>query len=318
MSPYSATILSVLEAAAGYVPRSFALAAGRGLGNLSSFLVRSRRKQVLANLELAYGMEMNHLQRRRLMHQVFRHFGRALVEEVLMPQMVAHGLDRYVDYEGWENLEQSVAGGKGAIIFTGHFGNWELIALAQGARGIPMDVVGRPPDSLEVARRLDRLRKLTGNRTISKRHAVRPMLQSLREGRTVGLVIDQNVGAGRGVFVNFFGHQASTTPALAVLALKTGVPVLPVFSYPNGTRYQVVYRRPLQFHPSGRRQEDILSLTQEATKVIEEEIRLRPHLWLWMHNRWRSRPENEMNPPLASSPEAPEPIKNAASGERPT
>ncbi len=289
-----ATLVEVLGAAAGRLPRPLALAAGRRLGDAMALLVRSRRRLALANLERALGGEMDAPARRRLMREVFRQFGQTLVEALLLPRMVRRGLHHYVEHEGWEHLEQAMAQGKGAIVFTGHFGNWEVVALAQGARGIPMDVVGRPPDDPRLAARLESIRQLTGNRTISKRQAVRPMLQSLRQGRTVGLVVDQNVGAGRGIFVDFFGRPASTTPALAVLALKTGAPVVPVFGYPDqGGRHRIVYGRPLEVTRSGDHQRDVRELTARATAVIERAVRRHPQLWLWLHDRWRSRPPQE-------------------------
>ena len=270
--------------------RGRALALGRLLGDVIALVARGRRNLALSNLELAFGASMDRAERRALLRQMFRHFGQVLVETLLLPDMVREGLSRYVRHEGWQHVEGAVAGGKGAIVFTGHFGSWEVVALAQGARGIPMDVVGRPPDNLRLAARLERLRQMTGNRSITKHDAIRPMLRSLREGRTVGLVIDQNVGAERGVFVDFFGRLASTTPALALLALRTGVPVIPVFGHPDGEGHRVVYHPAVEVRETGDRTRDVLDLTARVTKIIENEVRAHPHLWLWMHNRWRSQP----------------------------
>ncbi len=215
--------------------------------------------------------------------------------------MVKEGLEHYVRVDGWEHLERAVADGRGAIVFTGHYGNWELVALHQGARGIPMDVVGRPPGDPDLARQLEAVRTLTGNRSISKYEAARPMLRSLRQGRTVGLVIDQNVGSGPGVFVDFFGHPAATTPALAVLALRTRVPVIPVFGYPCNGRHHIVYGPPLPLPESPRRQDAIVELTARATAAIEAQVRRHPEYWLWLHNRWRSRPPGEASAPVEAA-----------------
>jgi len=293
MSSATVRLMDALGSAAGALPRSVALGAGRRLGDMMSVLVRSRRRLVLSNLELAYGNALSPPRRRRLMHQVFRHFGATLVETLLLPRMVEEGLERLVCHEGWDHLVRALGQGKGVLAFTAHFGNWEMTALSLGARGVPVDAVGRPPSDPELARRLDLARRLTGNRTISKRNAARPILKSLRDGRVVGLVIDQNVVANRGVFVDFFGRPASTTPALAVFALKTGAPVIPIFDHAEGGRHRVVIGPPLEIHPTGNTERDVLTITAAATAIIEEVVRAHPHQWLWMHNRWRSRPPEE-------------------------
>jgi len=295
MKSVAATLLQALGAVAQRCPHAWSLAAGRSMGDIMSHVVRTRRRRVLANLELAMGRSLTSAQRQQIMRQVFHLFGQTLVETLMLPKMVRQGLDRYVQIEGWEHLEKAVQAGRGAVVFTGHFGNWEMVALAQGARGIPMDVVGRPPGDAHLARHLSMTRTLTGNRDISKYEAARPMLRSLREGRTVGLVIDQNVGGDRGIFVPFFGRPASTTPALAVLALKTGAPLVPVFDYPENDRHHIIYDPPLENLPRGRGRADIHALTARVTSIIEEKVRRRPDLWLWMHNRWRSRPPGEIS-----------------------
>jgi KDO2-lipid IV(A) lauroyltransferase len=297
LSSLSAALLATVGTVAERLPHGAALALGRTLGDVMMAATPGRRRRALSNLELAFGPALEPAARRRLCRRVFRHFGRTLVETMRLPRMVAQGLDRWVEHDGWHHLEAATAGGRGAILFTGHYGNWELMGLAQAARGIPVDVVGRPPGDPFLARRLQRTRELTGNRSISKYDAVRPMLRSLREGRCIGLVIDQNVGGGKGVFVDFFDRPASTTPALAVLALKTGLPVLPAFDEPINGRHRVVYGPPLEIRRTGDKERDILDLTARATAVIEEKVRRRPEIWLWMHNRWRSRPVAEAGSP---------------------
>lgn len=299
------TVLELLQFGCRHLGRHRALALGRCLGEIMAVVARGRRRQALTNMRRALGASHDPAARRALLRQNFRHFGQVLVESLLLPDMVDAGLLNHVQHEGWDHLERATAGGKGAIVFTGHFGSWEVVALSQGARGIPMDVVGRPPDDPRLARHLARLRGMTGNRNITKHDAIRPMLRSLREGRTVGLVIDQNVGAGRGVFVDFFGRPASTTPALALLALKTGVPVLPVFGYPEGDGHRVVYHAPVEVRRTGDRTRDVLDLTARVTMIIEDEVRKTPHLWLWMHNRWRSRPLAPAAGPTGSAGDAP-------------
>lgn len=291
--PLVNSLLGLMAATAHVLPRRSALALGRRLGDLTLALSPRRRALAMRNLEQAFGEALTPAERRRLARAVFRHFGEMLAESFLLPGMVRHGLHHYVQHEGWEHLAAATAPGRGAIVVTGHFGNWEVAALAQGARGIPMDVVGREPDDPALARRLADLRALTGNRSIPKRGAARAMLRSLQEGRTVGLVVDQNARGASGVFVDFFGRPASTTPAPAVLALRTGVPIVPLFSYPEGDGHRVIYEPPVPIERAGDTTEDAHALTARITSLIERRIRERPELWLWMHDRWRTRPGDE-------------------------
>ena len=287
------SLLGLTAAAAHALPRRSALALGRRLGDLTLAVSPRRRALTTRNLEQAFGPALSPAERRRISREVFRHFGEMLIESFLLPGMVRTGLHHYVTHDGWEHLAAATAPGRGAIVVTGHFGNWEVAALAQGARGIPMDVVGRDPDDPVLARRLAGLRALTGNRSISKRGAARAMLRSLQEGRTVGLVVDQNARGASGVFVDFFGRSASTTPAPAVLALRTGVPIVPLFSYPETTGHRVVYEPAVVIDRTGDTRADVQALTARITSLIEQRIRDRPDLWLWMHDRWRTRPEDE-------------------------
>ena len=123
-------------------------------------------------------------------------------------------------------------------------------------------------------------------------------LKAISEKKAVAIVIDQNVRAGARVFLEFFGRPASTTPTLALLALKTGAPIVPVFSFP-GPRgsYRIVYGPEVVFQPTGDRDRDVRALTERCTRIIEDQIRARPEFWLWLHERWKSRPRNTEWPP---------------------
>ena len=157
-----------------------------------------------------------------------------------------------------------------------------------------MDVVTRPMDNDALERRMASARARSGNRVIHTQRAVRGILRGLREGRTVGIVIDQNFRDTGRVFVDFFGRPAATTPTLGVLAVRTGAPVVPVFSWPEEDgRYRIEYRPEVRPELTGDRSQDALRFTQICTKMIEEQVRGRPEYWLWMHQRWRTRPPDE-------------------------
>ena len=162
--------------------------------------------------------------------------------------------------------------------------------LLLGYLGIPVGIITRPLDNPLLETFMREMREASGNRVIGKRSAVRETLRALHAGMGVAMLIDQNVRSGARVFVDYFGRPASTTPTLALLALKTGAPVLPMFSYPGpGGSYRFVCLPELTVPVTGNRDEDVRALTQACTRVIEDQVRARPECWLWMHERWKTR-----------------------------
>jgi KDO2-lipid IV(A) lauroyltransferase len=178
---------------------------------------------------------------------------------------------------------------------SAHIGGWELGAILGGILGEPIVPVVRPLDNPLLEAELARRRTKFGNRLIAKRHAAREILKTLAANEAIAILIDQNVVAREAVFVPFFGRLAATSPALALFQLKTGAPVVPVFVWPEGPgRYRVELEPPIlveEFRKPGLdRAEAIQLATARYTAVTEAAIRRDPAAWLWMHDRWRTRP----------------------------
>ena len=288
-----AAAFRLLLLAARALPRRLLLAAGSFAGRLGCALDGRHRRIAEGNLLRALGGAMTTARARRLTRDCWRHFGRITFDTLSFPRLGPESADRLVRYEGLEHLREAYTRGKGVLIFTGHFGHWELAGLMQGHLGLPLSVVARPLDNPALERMLAELRSGSGNRIIYKRNAVKEILKGLREGLGVAIVIDQDARRD-GIFVPFFGRLASTTPTLALLALRTGAPVIPCFSTPepDGT-YRVVYEPEVVPEQTGDRDEDILRLTARCTAIIERWVRRRPEVWLWMHRRWKTRPPGE-------------------------
>jgi KDO2-lipid IV(A) lauroyltransferase len=172
-----------------------------------------------------------------------------------------------------------------------HLGNWEFQGVTTSPLAGPAAVVARPLDNPALDRRLVAFRGSSGNSVIYKKKALAQILTALREGRVVGIMLDQNVQAKDGIFVSFFGRPACTTTAAAALALKTGCPLVPAHCVlqPSG-RYRVVYGPRVEWAGSGRRDEDLAALTQHVTAIIEGWVRETPEQWLWLHRRWKTQP----------------------------
>jgi KDO2-lipid IV(A) lauroyltransferase len=200
---------------------------------------------------------------------------------------------------GEENLRQARSRGKGVFLLSAHFGGWELGAIRAGLLGEPIAPVVRPLDNPLLERELSRRRTRFGNRPIAKREAARDILRALRRGETVAILVDQNVLAREAVFVPFFGRLAATTPALALFQLKTDASVVPVFTWPEGGgRYRLEFEKPIEageFRDGAEREAAVRNATARYTEVTESAIRKAPAAWLWVHNRWRTRPEGDVN-----------------------
>ena len=195
--------------------------------------------------------------------------------------------------EGLEHLRAVLERHGRALVLTAHLGNWELLTLAPALTGYPLTVVARALDSPALDAWADRLRRTAGVEVIDKREALRPILHALRRGRLVGVLLDQNASRREGVFVPFFGRAASTSRAVAVLALRTRTPVIPAFTRRLAPgRHQITIQPALPL-PASAGNEAVVALTAQCTAAIEAAVRETPDQWLWSHDRWRTRPPEE-------------------------
>ena len=151
-----------------------------------------------------------------------------------------------VEFEGEEHVRAAHAQGRGVLFVTGHFGYWELQAMVHALRLQPMAVVARALDNPPLNALLERIRTRTGNSVIYRQGTIRRILRTLQAGDGVGILIDQHIMTRDAIYVDFFNRPAATTSAVAVLALRTGAPVVPLFALPLGAgRYRMVYEHPV-------------------------------------------------------------------------
>jgi len=199
-------------------------------------------------------------------------------------------LSQYITIEGLDNYNSACLKNKGVLLFGAHFGNWELGNAALAIVTKPLIFIYRILDNTFLEKGITTVRAACGNVSLSKEHAMRPMLRALKNEKTINLLIDQNVAWYDGVFVDFFGRPACTTAGLALLALRTAAPVLPAFTrcLPDG-RYVLEICPEVEIIRSANRADDILLNTEIFTKIIEEKIRRYPEQWFWMHQRWKTK-----------------------------
>lgn len=258
---------------------------------------RSRRTIALDNLARAFpGLRPE--ERAAIARRCAENFGGVFFDFLAATRLSREGLRDAVEMDGERRYLSAVARGKGVFLLSAHFGNWEIGALAAGLLAGPIASVVRPLDNPRLERELARLRGRFGNRTIGKKHAAREILREMRRGGTVAILIDQNVLAREAVFVPFFGRLAATSPALGLLQKKTDAAVVPVFCRPKGSgRYTLRFERPIVLADLPEGERSVEALTARYTKVTEDAVRADPALWLWMHNRWRTRPPGEASAP---------------------
>jgi Kdo2-lipid IVA lauroyltransferase/acyltransferase len=293
-------IFRLLDGILGRLPWTIVQALGEAAGSLFYLVDPRHRRIVRENMRFA-DLGLDEAQTRAMAKACFKHFGALFVGLLRLRTATPEELDRWIKVEGLEHFDAAQASGKGFIQLTGHYGNWEAVALAQSRHGRTLDVIGRELDNPLLEPISSGFRTRFGNRVILKDGAMRETLKSLKAGRGVGFLLDQDALTA-GVWVRFLGQWASTFGTAGTLAARYGLPVLPVFSWPNpdGT-ITVRFEAPFEVPVTGDAAKDAWVATQLMTARIEAQIRKDPRWWFWLHRRFKTRP-GEGNPLPAPLP----------------
>jgi KDO2-lipid IV(A) lauroyltransferase len=277
----------IVGALVALLPMSAVRSIGALLGRLAYTVDGAHRRIALRNLAAAFPARSEG-ERRALARAMFAHFGSLLLELLKFSTYTRQQMLDAVDVEGRERATDAYAQQRGVLFFTGHFGYWEIHAIAEPLVNRPISVLARPLDNAHLHHMLERIRTSTGNSVIYRDGAVRKVLRQLAANHGVALLIDQHLHTPDAVYVDFFARPAATTSALAALALRTGAPVVPVFALPlpHG-RYRLVYEHPVD-PPQTDTPDAVRDFTQRCTDVLEMYVRRYPERWLWMHRRWRN------------------------------
>ena len=281
----------------GVLPRPMARGLAAGTVRLLLLLLPKMRKTAEFNLRLAFP-EWSEAQRRDVLNGMASNLGWMAAEFARMPAYTRENIENVVVLDGHENFLAGKSRGKGVIYLTGHIGAWELSSYAHALYGFPLHYMARPLDNAPLDVMVNEYRGRSGNKPIYKNEAARMMLKVLKDAGTIGILADQNTMPGEGVFVDFFGTPACTTSGIARVALHTDAAVVPGYAYwdKNLRKYRLRFDPPLELTRTGDAERDIRENTQRFTKVIEEIIRKHPEQWVWVHARWKNRPEGD--PPL--------------------
>ena len=272
LATLSSTSLSTANALARFYVRLLDLALPR------------LRRTALKNLEMA-----GFAGRERITTGVFDSIARLVVSFARFPRITRDNVQDLIRYEGLENFQQAHSLGKGVLVATGHFGNWELSAFAHAYLTAPMHIVVRPIDNARIDALVEHRRELSGNRAIAKKDAARGILRALAAGDAVGVLIDQNTTPDQGVFIEFFGVKACAGSAFVKLAHHSGAAVVPGYALWSDKEDRYV----LHFEPAVEMTGDVVEDTQRVHARLEAAIRKHPEQWLWIHRRWKTRPHGE-------------------------
>ena len=286
--------LRLIVASLKWLPRPVSRAAGGAIGALAWHLIGRLRRIGLRNLALAYP-DMPEPERTRILRTLYRYLGWQLAEFCRMPRATRADAQKFFRYEGLEHFLAARSRGHGVLVLTGHLGAWELSSFYHSLMGYPMSMVIRRLDNPLVDAFVNNIRCLHGNRVLHKDDFARGLLQAMHHGDTVGILMDTNMTPPQGVFVPFFGTLACTASGLARVAAHSKAAVLPGFMLweRRERRYVLHFGPELTVARTGDATADALANTALFTATIESWIRRYPEQWLWVHRRWKTRPEGE-------------------------
>ena len=274
----------------GLLPRGAAVMLCRTAARLWFALDRRHRRIAINNLTYVFGYEKSPDEIRGMARHVFVNIVWILYEIGWAYRTPSRKIERCIRFSGLPHLRQALEKGRGVLVLTGHLGNWELLVNAAAMLGYPANIVYRPLDSKGMDLFFRKLRGRYNARLLPKDRAIRPILKALRQGELVEFMFDQHPRRKQGVFVDFFGKPACTHAALALMALRTGAPVLPMFLVREGRRYRVVIGPELPLIDTGDRERDVAANTRRYNQALESIIRRYPEQWFWVHRRWKKQP----------------------------
>jgi Kdo2-lipid IVA lauroyltransferase/acyltransferase len=274
-----------------HVPIPVARFMGRAIGMISLLIPFKRKGIAFENIKTSLGESLGKRDLSRVNRKFLLHFSQMLFELPHIFRMDQDNLKEYVTFSNEETLIKAVSKGKGVFILTGHLGNWEILSAAASIRFGNTSVVARPFDNEELDDLMTSLRSRFGTEIITKQKAMRKLLNAIQRKRIIGILLDQNVDWYEGACVTFFNRWACTNKGLALLALRTGAPVIPAFALRRKDgRYRIIIGNEIPLIKTGDKTKDIEENTALYTQIIEDFIRKYPEQWFWFHNRWKTRP----------------------------
>lgn len=270
------------------LPRSLGQRVFAGLGALAGEVLSRDRRRAVENMAIAFP-EVPSMIREAMVRAMFKNLGRNVFEFLkLEGSSSEERMERVEKVEGFDHFQRAYGLGRGVVVITGHIGCWELLPAYFSARGYPLAVVGRRMRVERLDERLSSIRSSVGVTTLDRDASPRTMVETLRRGSLLGVLIDQHTRVP-GIYVPFFGRPALTPTAVAKLSVMTGAPILPMGIFLKARGKHVIHVLPPVAPPEAAttREEAIHTLTERCSRAVEDLIRIDPKQWVWFHDRWR-------------------------------
>lgn len=276
-----------------FVPLRLALWMARRMGDTVYFFNIKRRMIAYANLKAAFP-EKSCRELKRINKAHFENLGMNVIELLKLPFMAKDYLERHVKLENADTIKSGLEKGKGVIVLTAHFGNWEIASLAASLNGYTMSVFAREQKYERLNNLLNEFRQSTGCRVIAKGFSVKDIIKTLHSNGIVAMLSDQDAGAN-GVFVDFFNRPASNAQGIIAFSAKTGAVILPSFITRVGIDKHIARAgEPLELVNTGDREKDVKVNLQRIASILEDQVRKFPEQWLWAHKRWKTTPQRNV------------------------
>ena len=273
-------------------PIRVGLKIGQYLGRLVSHFLKKEQEIALNNLTSAFGDSKTLEEKKTIAKKLFENLGKNFVEIINLSKFNKSNIDKYISCKGIEIIEDFVRQGKGGIVVSAHFGNWELLAHYFAIKGFSVNVVARRVRMEKFENFLKKTRKRNKVNILYRDASAKDIVELLKKNEFVGVMPDQDMDSISGVFVDFFGKPAYTPNGPSVLNFLTGAPMVPCFIVRKDFGHEIIVEKTMELSKSGDRKKDILENTQRYTNVIEDYIRKFPSQWVWFHERWKTRPKS--------------------------
>ncbi len=271
------------------LPLRWGLKIGQIFGGSVFCLFKKARSKTLDNLDASFANSKSKEKKEVIAKGVFENLGKNLIEIISLSKFNSKNIDAYIKCKGLEVITKFIEQGKGGIVLSGHFGNWELMAHYFGIKGYSVNVIARRVRMEQFENFLAKVRKCHRVKILYRDASAKETVALLKKNEFVGVMPDQDMDSVSGVFVDFFGRKAFTPNGPAILNLLTGVPIIPCFMVRKDFGHEIEISKPIELSATGDRHRDILENTQRYTKVIEDQIRKYPSQWVWFHDRWKTR-----------------------------
>ncbi len=297
------------------LPLNCSLALGRFLGIAFYKLDKKHAKSVFKNLKIAFKEDKSDEELNKIMVNFYKNLGMVFIEIFRLNKYTKENIDEFVETD-FSNLKD-IYGKEPILLLTAHFGNWELLAKTFSLKGYKGNVLARPLDNKYIEQILYKLRTVSGNKVIYNReNAIKEILTAINKKEIIGFLPDENASKRIGVFVDFFGNPACTMPGIANIAAKTKARVVPAFIVRRTetdinvkeieshkfrkitsknkdlfSMHKLIIGEPLEINYTGNRKEDVINILNIFHVAIENIIKEYPEQWFWIHNRWKTRPD---------------------------